>query len=99
MSLSLSKVKKRLQSHIIPNISFYKIALDIDEFNKVNYLIIKDYYSRWLEVIKLCSKTSESVVIKLKEVFSKFGIPSEVVADNMLFGSINFHQFANECNF
>ncbi|XP_050533909.1 uncharacterized protein K02A2.6-like [Daktulosphaira vitifoliae] len=99
LKFSSSKTKEPLKSHFIPNIPFYKIALDIAEYNKINYLIIEDYYSRWLEVIKLGSKTSESVVIKLKEVFSKFGIPNEVVADNMPFGSVNFHQFAKEWNF
>lgn len=39
-----------------------------------------NYYSRWLEVLKLKIK-SESVIALLKVVFSRFGVPREIVAD------------------
>lgn len=35
------------------------------------YLIIIDYYSRWIEIIKLKNKTSDSVIECLKEIFGR----------------------------
>lgn len=86
-------------SHEIPDLPYVKIALDITEFGGKKYLIIVDYFSRWLEILKLCNKTSESVIEVLKDNFARLGIPQEIVADNMPFGSYGFRKFANEWNF
>lgn len=86
-------------SHSIPDIPFYKIAIDIAEFGGKSYLIIEDYYSRWLEILKLYNKTSDAVIDVLKELFSRLGVPKKVIADNMPFGSLKFSQFSIEWNF
>ena len=44
--------------------------------------MLVDYYSRYIEVQKLKSTTSTSVVTALKELFSRHGVPSTVVSDN-----------------
>jgi hypothetical protein len=73
--------------------------MDIAEHQGNNYLVVIDYYSRWLEVFKIYNKTSSSIISKLKELFSRFGIPKVVIADNVPFSSYEFKQFAKSWNF
>lgn len=86
-------------SHKIPEIPFYKIAIDIAEFGGKSYLVVVDYYSRWIEVLKLYNKTSDAVIEALKELFSRLGVPKQLLADNMPFSSYKFIEFSNEWNF
>lgn len=94
-----SNKKEPLLNHDIPSLPFNKIAADIAEFQGKNYLVIVDFYSRWLEVYEITNKTSTTIIKKLKDVFSRFGIPEIMVADNMPFNSLELHQFAREWNF
>ena len=55
------------------------IATDLFELKNSTYLLTVDYYSRFVEVQKLNSKTSSSDIRHLK---SRFGIPAETVSDN-----------------
>jgi len=86
-------------AHVIPDIPFYKIEMDIAELRGVNYLIVVDYYSRWIEIVELKNKTSDTIIDLLMNLFSEFGIPDEIVFDNMPFGSVRLSVFAKEWNF
>ncbi|VVC37968.1 Ribonuclease H-like domain,Integrase, catalytic core [Cinara cedri] len=79
--------------------SFQKVGLDIAKIFGNNYLIIIHYYSKWLEVLKLKDKSSQSVIELLKVVFSRFGIPKQVVADNNPCGSQDLITFATQWQF
>jgi len=39
-------------SYKIPKIPFYKIAIDIAEFGGKSSLVVVDYYSKWIEILK-----------------------------------------------
>uniref|UniRef100_A0A1B6FC63 RNA-directed DNA polymerase n=1 Tax=Cuerna arida TaxID=1464854 RepID=A0A1B6FC63_9HEMI len=96
---SRSNTKAPLISHEIPGTPFAKIAADIAEINGVNYLIVIDYFSRWLEVYQTNNKNSSTIIKKFKEIFSRFGIPQTLIADNMPFNSSEMQQFAKEWKF
>ncbi|CAI6350058.1 unnamed protein product [Macrosiphum euphorbiae] len=96
LKFSKSKIKEPIKSHEIPMIPFYKIGMDIAECFGKNYLVVIDYYSRWLEVVKLKSKTSGEVIKKLKKIFSRLGIPKIIVADNNPFNSLELKTFTKE---
>ncbi|KAL4113759.1 hypothetical protein QTP88_017332 [Uroleucon formosanum] len=49
--------------------------------------------------MKLKDKTSETIIDLLMDLFNKFGIPNEIISDNMPFGSVRFSVFAKEWNF
>jgi len=36
--------------------------MDIAELRGVNYLIVIDYYSRWIEIVELKDKTRYSII-------------------------------------
>ena len=68
--------------------------------NGATYIIASDYFSRYLEVIKLTTTTSSSVISALKSLFAKYGIPEEVVSDNgPQYASAEFCSFVKEYNF
>lgn len=85
-----------MKQHESPEYPLQKIWLYIAEVEGSNYLIVMDYYSRWLEVISIINKSRETIIKCLKSIFSRFGIPHEVVADNNSCGSQEFKQFAQE---
>jgi hypothetical protein len=46
-----NQIKQTLIKHEIPKAPFLKVGMDIAEYKGSNYLIVVDYYSRWLEII------------------------------------------------
>ena len=64
------------------------------------YIVIVDYYSRWVEFRKLISLTSEHTIDVLKEVFSIRGIPGVICSNNgPQFSAELFAQFTKTCGF
>ena len=59
-----------------------RVAADLFELKKEAYLLIVDYYSRYVEVKKLTSTTAASVVTVLKSIFARHGIPATMISDN-----------------
>ena len=47
------------------------VGTDLFELNKLNYLLVVDYFSRYPVVLQLTSTTSMSVISALKSVFSR----------------------------
>ncbi|KAE8737878.1 hypothetical protein FOCC_FOCC016658 [Frankliniella occidentalis] len=88
-----------LLPHQIPDLPYQQIACDILDFKGQPYLCVIDSYSKWLDVIAMSNKNSESVVKALEYLFSIHGIPQIVLADNMPFKSHVCTQFANDNNF
>lgn len=91
--------KEPLLPHDIPDIPFNKVGVDILYFQGKDYLVLKDYFSKWLEIVPLKLKTADSIIAVLKNIFSTHGIPKQVVADNMPFNSFRFKEFASHWNF
>ena len=86
--------KETLIPHEIPDRAWKKIAADILTFANTDFLVIIDYYSNWMELIKLHYKTAAELIVKFEEMFARNGTPEELVSDNMPFNSHNFKQFA-----
>ncbi|GBL76248.1 Transposon Ty3-G Gag-Pol polyprotein [Araneus ventricosus] len=94
-----SNTKEPLQPHSVPDRPFEKIGVDIMEFGNLNYLVVMDYYSKWIEVSELVNKTATEVINVLKETFSRYGIPNFVVSDNIPFNSHVYIDFAKTWDF
>ena len=47
-----------------------------------NYLVVVDAFSKWPEVVMMKSTTAERTVEVMREIFSRQGIPRELVSDN-----------------
>lgn len=94
-----SKVNEPLIPHDIPDLPFEKVGCDILEYGGSNYLILIDYFSKYLEINKMVDKTSKSVISEMKKIFSTHGIPKEIVCDNMPFSSYECKKFSEEWHF
>ena len=66
----------------LPSRPWQNISIDLCEYKKHNYLVVSDYYSRYLEILNLPTTTTHQVVAKLKATFARFGIPEVIVSDN-----------------
>ena len=87
-------------STTLPKRPFQMVGADICELKGQNYLIMIDYYSRYLEILLLCRLTSQVVIAKFKSVFAHHGIPETVVTDNgRQFTSSEFQRFPTAWNF
>ena len=88
--------KEPLIPHEIPNEPFKKIACDILDHKGSNYLAVVDFYSNWIELIKLKRKTAYEINIELLRIFTRFGYPHIIIADNVPFGSYECKEFAKK---
>ena len=66
----------------LPDYPWERVATDLFELNDTVYLLLVDYYSRYIEVQKLRSPTSARIITAMKGVFARFGVPATVVSDN-----------------
>ena len=92
--------KEPLLPSELPDRPFQKVGVDLCEYKKESYLVMEDYYSRYLEILYLPHTTSQTVIGKLKTCFARYGIPNMVVSDNaQQFKSREFQKFSEEWNF
>lgn len=89
-----NKRNEPLIPHEIPNKPFVKIGCDILEHEGRDYLAVSDYYSKWIELMKLNGKTAKEINMKLMQIFATHGYPSIIIADNVPFGSFECVEFA-----
>ena len=84
----------------LSNHPWEKVASDLFELNGKTYLLVADYFSRYLEVQTLTTTTSASVIRALKAIFSRHGIPAVLMSDNgPQYSSQEMKDFANLYNF
>lgn len=69
--------------------------MDLAEFQGQNYLVVTDYDSKWLEVVKLKRKTCEEVIKKVKKIFGRLGIPKIIITDNNPFDNYDLKKIFN----
>ena len=84
----------------LPDYPWHTAGSDLFELNGEQYLIVVDYYSRYPEVVKLKSTTSSAVILALKAVFSRHGLPEILRTDNgPQYSSHEFTEFASRYSF
>ena len=63
-------------------------------------LLLVDYFLRYIEVVKLSSTMTKSVVAVMKPVFARHGIPDMIVSDNgPQYSSQEFQEFTEDYGF
>ena len=59
--------------------------------------MVIDYYSKYIEALRLKGKTNCDVIQCLSEIFSRYGYPQTLVADNTHYNSREMRQYASKC--
>ena len=99
MKNSPPPIEPLLQSEL-PSHPWERVAADLFQLKNTIYLLVVDYYSRYVEIQKLTTTTSASIILALKAIFSRHGIPAELVSDNgPQFDSREMKEFAYKYNF
>ena len=76
------------------------VGVDLFELNKVNYVLLVDYFSRYPEVVKLSTTTSNAVISVMKSIFARHGVPEVVRSDNgPQFSAEEFTKFSSSFGF
>ena len=82
----------------LPDRPWQIVATDLFQMKGMDYLIVIDYYSRYVEVSAMTKTTKSSEVIRaLKSIFARHEIPEQVRSDNgPQYDSEEFSHFAKE---
>lgn len=76
-----SNPREPLMPHEVPTHPWEKVGVDLFDFCGSKYLIIVDYYSKFFETILLSNAISQTIIKHFKSVFSRQGIPSQLISD------------------
>ena len=89
--------KQPLINTELPNYPYQKVAADLYEKGGKIYMVVVDYYLRYIEICPLPDTTSSSVIKGLREIFARHGIPEVLITDNgpQLSAHV-FSEFASE---
>ena len=89
-----------LLPHEFPTRCWQRVATDLFEINKQIWLLVVDFYSRWIEIAKIPNSGARTVIIHMKSIFARHGIPEIVMSDNgTCFSSREFADFASNYDF
>ena len=91
--------KEPMIPHSIPDRPWQKLGSDVFEHKGKPYLIVVDYYSKFIETALMRDKTAGTIVTHMKSIFARHGIPEELISDNMPYNSREFKEFANDWGF
>ena len=85
----------------LPERPWEKLGMDLFDLNGQTYLLVVDYFSRWIDVMDITrDKSSQATVNALKVLFSTHGYPDLIISDNgPQFASAVFTDFAQQSNF
>ena len=88
-----SQQTESLKPHEAPSHPWERLGTDFFSYQDKHYLLVVDHYSSYPEVMSIPTPSSFQAVFKMKSIFARHGIPSDVRADNQPFNSQDFRDF------
>ena len=80
----------------VPPHTWHMLGTDLFYWNKIDYLVIGDYFSKYLIVRRLPNSSTHAVIKELGLVFTELGRPFVLRSDNgPCYSSREFHNFLN----
>lgn len=62
--------------------TYERVHIDFFSIEGLHFLLLVDSYSKWIEVSEMKTTSATKVIDKLRNWFSVFGIPMQLVSDN-----------------
>ena len=92
--------KEEMMSYPIPTLPWQVLASDCFELENVNYMVIVDMFSDYIDFCKLNDMTSDSLITAMKPIFATHGVPNVLVTDNGTnYTALQFRKFATDWEF
>ena len=89
-----------LLSTPLPILPWQRVGTDLLEWKGANYILLVDYFSRWIEISKLQNTTSSCMIGQMQSIFARYGIPETIISDNEpQYNSELFSEFARDYGF
>ena len=83
-----------------PTLPWQRVGTDLFEYKGMHYLLVIDYFSRYIEIANLSSTSSNAVITHLKSFFARPAFPQYVISDNgPQFSADVFSTFSNDYGF
>ena len=80
----------------VPPHAWHTLGTDLFYWNKIDYLVIGDYFSKYLIIRRLPNSSTHAVIKELGLVFTELGRPFVLRSDNGPCYSLReFHNFLN----
>lgn len=74
--------KEPLMPNTLPDRLWQRVGADLFSLRDITFLLVVDYYSRFVEIAQLSPTRSTDVIVHLKSIFARHGIPETFVSDN-----------------
>ena len=95
-----SNPKEPMVESPLPSRPWELVATDLFHWEQRDFLLVVDYYSRYVEVVKLDDIKSRTVVNHTKSIVARHGIPSVFRSDNgPQYSAQEYQQFSKEWKF
>ncbi|XP_028165312.1 uncharacterized protein K02A2.6-like [Ostrinia furnacalis] len=92
-----SNAPEPLIPHDVTLLPWEKVGVDFMDYRSRKYIVVQDYYSNFIELMSVASTNAKTVIVSLKSIFSRHGIPIELFSDNgPPFNSAEFKNFVFE---
>ena len=75
-------IVETLRPSELPQLPWQKVAADFFQYESDQYLLLVDYFSRYMEVARVSSLSASVVVQQFKSIFARHGYPETLVSDN-----------------
>ena len=80
----------------LPDLPWQKVGTDLFELANKHSIVVVDYYSRYIELMKLKRQTADDVISALKSIFARHSIPMIVQSDNRpCYSAVQFSIFSS----
>ena len=87
MKYQSKQPKEPMQTRYVLLLPWQTVASFILEHKNQNYLVVIDYYSKYIQALQLKGKASQDVIQGLNEICSRYRYPQPLVVDNMSYNS------------
>ena len=94
-AVKTAPTKAPLHPWVWSTVPWQRIHLDFaGPFMEKMLLVVVDSHSKWPDVLEMNATTAAKTIAVLREMFSRYGLPKQVVTDNgPQFASTEFRQF------
>ena len=83
-ALSSGETKRNQWSLLQPqkDLNRQRVGTDLFQWENKQYVLVVDYFLRYIEIALLKETSSDAVINHLKSIFARHGIPEVVISDN-----------------